>query len=513
MINKALQEKVREALSGVLPVSLIILLLAVTAAPLSLSTTLFFLVGAVLLIVGMGLFSLGADMAMMPMGEALGRRLAGSRNTWRTILIFFLVGVLVTVAEPDLSVLAEQVPGIPNAVLVWTVAAGVGFFLGFCVLRTALHLPLKWVLLVFYGLVFGLSFFVPRNMLAVAFDSGGVTTGPITVPFILALGVGLSTARSGSQSEEDSFGVVALASIGPILAVLILGLLYQPDSAVYHTDAIPDAASSRSVALAFLRALPAYGKEVLVALLPITGLFALFQWKTRALKRRRLARIGVGLIYTFAGLVLFLTGVNVGFLPAGRQLGLVLGGASYRWALIPLGALLGWFIVQAEPAVHVLSAQVESVTGGAVSKFAMRRFLSVGMAISIALSMARILLHIPLYWILIPGYGAALGLGFAVPAMFTGIAFDSGGVASGPMTAAFLLPFAMGACQAVGGDILMDAFGVVALVAMTPLLTIQLMGLRYSRKVRTHSLPEEEWDEILEYDVSCYRTQEVTELG
>ena len=351
-------------------------------------------------------------------------------------------------------------------------------------------------------------------MLAVAFDAGGVTTGPITVPFIMALGLGVSATRGDPDGEADSFGVVALASVGPVLAVLILGLLYRPDGAGYEAAASLTVPDSRAVATVFLEALPHYAREVLLALAPIAGLFLVFQLLTRAFKPKGLARIGVGLIYTLVGLVLFLTGVNVGFLPAGRQLGQALGSSAYSWSLIPLGALLGWFIVEAEPAVHVLCVQVESVTGGAVSKNAMGRALSIGMAVSVALAMARILFGIPLYAVILPGYVLAMGLSFAVPPMFTGIAFDSGGVASGPMTAAFLLPFAMGACEALGGSILLDAFGVVALVAMTPLITIQLMGLSYRRKLRRHAaVLEEGTDEILEYDVSMYQTQEVKELG
>lgn len=513
VINKALKDKIYEALSSVLPVSLIILLLAMTMAPVSLETMLLFLAGAVLLVVGMGVFTLGADMAMMPMGEALGRELARSKRVSLMAAVFFLVGVLVTVAEPDLTVLASQVPGIPNPVLIWTVAVGVGLFLVVSVLRTVWKVPLRWVLLVLYAAVIFLSFFVPRNMLAVAFDSGGVTTGPITVPFIMALGLGLSAARGDPEGEADSFGVVALASVGPILAVLVLGLLYRPDGADYITTASVTVENSQEVAAAFLHALPHYAKEVLTALTPIAGMFLAFELLTRAVKPKTLARIGVGLVYTFVGLVLFLAGVNVGFLPAGRQLGQTLGASDYSWMLIPLGALLGWFIVNAEPAVHVLCVQVETVTSGAVSKNAMGRALSIGTAVSIALAMARILFHIPLYAVILPGYALALGLSFAVPPMFTGIAFDSGGVASGPMTATFLLPFAMGACEAVGGSVLLDAFGVVALVAMTPLITIQLMGLSYRRKLRQAEVLEEGPDEILEYDVSMYWSQEVRNLG
>ena len=512
-INKQLKDKISEALSSVLPVSVIILLLGMSVTPLSLETCLLFLAGTVLLVVGMGLFTLGADMAMMPMGEALGRKLGASRKTVLVAGAFLVMGVLVTVAEPDLTVLASQVPGIPNMVLIWTVALGVGLFMVLSFLRTLFKVPLRAVLLVSYILVFGLSFFIPRNMLAVAFDSGGVTTGPITVPFIMALGLGLSAVR-GDKEDSDSFGTVSLASVGPILAVLVLGLMYRDTDAQYEVSAVAAVSDGRDVAAAFLHALPHYGKEVLIALTPMVALFLIFQLVTRSFKAKRLAQIGVGLIYTFVGLVVFLTGVNVGFLPAGRELGTLLGGSSYSWTLILLGALLGWFIVNAEPAVHVLCAQVETVTSGAVNKQVIGRALSIGMAVSLALAMARILWSIPLYAIIIPGYALAFGLSFVVPPMFTGIAFDSGGVASGPMTATFLLPFAMGACEAMGGNVMLDAFGVVALVAMTPLIIIQLMGLSYQRKLRRRAQAAEEGlDEILVYDVSQYLNREVSANG
>ena len=512
-INKQLKDKISEALSSVLPVSVIILLLGMSVTPLSLETCLLFLAGTVLLVVGMGLFTLGADMAMMPMGEALGRKLGASRKTVLVAGAFLVMGVLVTVAEPDLTVLASQVPGIPNMVLIWTVALGVGLFMVFSFLRTLFKVPLRAVLLVSYIVVFGLSFFIPRNMLAVAFDSGGVTTGPITVPFIMALGLGLSAVR-GDKEDSDSFGTVSLASVGPILAVLVLGLMYRDTDTQYEVSAVAAVSDGRDVAAAFLHALPHYGKEVLIALTPMVALFLIFQLVTRSFKAKRLAQIGVGLIYTFVGLVVFLTGVNVGFLPAGRELGTLLGGSSYSWTLILLGALLGWFIVNAEPAVHVLCAQVETVTSGAVNKQVIGRALSIGMAVSLALAMARILWSIPLYAIIIPGYALAFGLSFVVPPMFTGIAFDSGGVASGPMTATFLLPFAMGACEAMGGNVMLDAFGVVALVAMTPLIIIQLMGLSYQRKLRRRAQAAEEGlDEILVYDVSQYLNREVSANG
>lgn len=500
-MNRNLKEKVLEALSSVLPITAILLVLSVTVIAIPIGTVLLFLAGAVLLILGVGLFSLGADMAMMPLGEAMGAHLTRTRRIGLVVLVFFVMGVIVTVAEPDLTVLARQVPAIPDSVLIFTVAAGVGFFLVMAMLRTLFQIKLRHLLFVFYLLVFAVAFFTPKSFLAVAFDSGGVTTGPITVPFIMALGVGMASTRGDSGSREDSFGMVALSSIGPILTVLILGICYNPSSAAYTPVEVPDIATSIDLARAFVRGVPHYTWEVFTSILPMAVVLLIFQGLTRAFGRKQLIKISVGLGYTFLGLVMFLTGVNIGFMPAGHFLGSALAASPAPWTLILLGGVMGWYIVAAEPAVHVLNRQVEEITSGAISQRAMQRSLSIGVAVSLGLSMARILWGIPLFWFILPGYALALGLSMVVPPIFTGIAFDSGGVASGPMTATFLLPFAMGACEALGGDILSDAFGIVALVAMTPLVTLQILGLWYQLKTRSAPpVAEEELDDIIEYD-------------
>ena len=319
----------------------------------------------------------------------------------------------------------------------------------------------------------------------------------------MSLGVGMASTRADSTSQEDSFGMVALSSIGPILMVLILGICYNPSSASYSPVEVPDIATSFDMARSFAVGVPHYIGEVFTSILPIAAVLLLLQLFTRAFNRRQLIKISVGMGYTFLGLIMFLTGVNVGFMPAGHFIGSSLATSPWPWALILLGAVMGWYIVAAEPAVHVLNRQVEETTSGAISQRAMQYSLSIGVAVSIGLSMARILWGIPLLWFVLPGYALALGLSFVVPPIFTGIAFDSGGVASGPMTATFLLPFAMGACEALGGDILGDAFGIVALVAMTPLVTIQILGLWYQMKLRTAApMPEAVLDDIIEYDLA-----------
>ena len=472
-----LREKLLEALQAVLPIVAIVLVLCFTIAPVSPSILLCFLLGAVLIVVGIMFFTLGAEMSMTPMGERVGAVLTRSRKLPVILGVGFLLGFLITISEPDLQVLANQVPSIPNRTLIFSVAAGVGLFLTVAFLRMLLGVALPPLLVAFYGLVFVLAAFVPREFLAVAFDSGGVTTGPMTVPFIMALGVGVSAIRGDRHAADDSFGLVALCSVGPILAVLILGIAFRASDSTYIPPVLPEVSDSVELWQLFHEGLPEYIKEIASSLLPIVVMFGVFQAVALRLDKRTLGRIAVGLAYTYVGLVLFLTGANVGFMPAGNYLGQVLTGQSYHWVIIPIGMLIGYFIVKAEPAVYVLNKQVEEVTDGAISAQAMGMALSAGVSISVGLAMVRVLTGISILWFLIPGYAVAIDISFVVPKLFTAIAFDAGGVASGPMTATFLLPLAQGACVAVGGNIVTDAFGVVAMVAMTPLITVQLMGL------------------------------------
>lgn len=479
MYRARLREKLMEALKAVLPIVVIVLLLSFTVAPLPTSILLAYLFGGFLLIVGMMFFTLGAELAMQPMGERLGARITKTRKLGLVLPLGFLLGVLITVSEPDLQVLAGQVLSIPSPVLIWCVAAGVGLFLVFAFLRMLIGVPLRTMLLLFYAITFVLAFFAPKSFLAVAFDAGGVTTGPMTVPFIMSFGIGIAAIRSDRHAADDSFGLIALCSIGPILAILVLSLIFRPESAAYSSVLIPEIDHSITLAKLFTEALPAYLYEIALAVLPIIGFFGIFQIVSLRLNKKTLIRIGVGLIYTYAGLVLFLLGANVGFMPAGSYLGQALAALPYRWIVIPIGMLIGYYIVKAEPAVYVLMKQVEELTSGLVKGSALQISLSIGVAVSIGLAMLRVLTGISILWFVLPGYGIALLLSFFVPKLFTAIAFDSGGVASGPMTATFLLPFAVGACLAVGGNVVTDAFGVVAMVAMTPLITIQVLGILY----------------------------------
>lgn len=494
LTSQKLKENVRESLAAVVPITVIVLLVSIFLIPLRLGTLVMFFSGAVMLIVGMGLFQLGAEVSMAPMGEGIGSRMAKSKRIISVVLAALAMGFVITIAEPDLQVLADQVLAIPDEVLIITVAAGVAIFLVIAILRIIYKVSLSNLLIIFYALMIVFSFFVPDNFIAVAFDAGGVTTGPITVPFIIAIGVGVAAMRSDKDAASDSFGLVALCSIGPILAVMVLGLFYSPDEAVYTATNVAYVYTMQDVVREFTLELPSYAKEVLFAFLPIILVFFVFQVATRRFQKRQSIRIVVGFVYTYIGLVLFLCGVGIGFAPVGALLGAEIAQTDWKWLLIPIGMLIGYFIVKAEPAIQILNKQVADVTDDAISEKAMNRSLQIGVAISVGLAMLRVITGIPLYWIIIPGYILALILSRIVPKMFVGIAFDSGGVSSGPMTTTFLLPLCIGASEAFGGNVMTDAFGVVALVALTPLIAVQIMGLAYRVKAK---IAEDEDSEVM----------------
>ena len=482
-------KKIKEALVSVLPVAAIVCLLNLT--PLVHFTGLeigVFLVSAVFLIFGIGLFSMGADMAMTPMGEYTGAGLTKSKKLLLLISVCFLMGLLITIAEPDLTVLANQVKDVVNeTLLIVAVGVGVGIFLVLSVIKMVFHKPLSSMLLYFYMILFALASLVIAmgngDFLPMAFDSGGVTTGPITVPFIMALGVGIAATIGGKDVGENSFGLIAMCSVGPILAVMLLGATADGELSYQ----VPDYAIENGLGFALVEKILHTLKEVGIALGLIVLFFAILQITVLKLPGKKLGQIAVGIAYTFFGLVIFLTAVSVGFMPIGYKLGTEL--ANLHPAILVIsGFILGMVVVLAEPAVHVLNKQVEDITDGSVSKKSMMIALSLGVGISLALSMLRIVFDFSILFYVIPGYLISLGLSFFVPGIYTAIAFDSGGVASGPLTSGFILPLASGAsCILQGeGKVLADGFGIVAMVAMTPLITIQLLGFRavVHKKVR-----------------------------
>ena len=386
-MNVKLKEKIRESLSAVLPITGIVLMLSIFLIPMELGSVVMFLTGALMLIVGMGFFQLGAEMAMTPLGEGVGVQISKMKKLLTVLLTGFLMGVIITVSEPDLQVLAGQVPSVPNMVLIMTVAVGVGLFLALAIVRIRYKISLSMLLIVCYLALILVSMFVPKEFLAVAFDSGGVTTGPMTVPFIMAMGVGLASVRSDKNAANDSFGLVALSSVGPILAVLILGCFFKPTEAAYTLTDVATVVTTQDVARVFAQGLPLYAREVLLSLVPILWVFLIFQWLTHRYHGLQIKRIIVGFGYTYIGLVLFLCGANVGFAPVGAYLGKELAGLPFRWILVPIGALIGYYIVKAEPAIQVLNHQVEAVTNGAISVKMMNRCMQIGVAASVGLAM------------------------------------------------------------------------------------------------------------------------------
>lgn len=480
---KILFEKLKEAFASVLPVALIVVALSFTPlVDFSTKELITFIISAIFLVAGIGLFNLGADLAMTPMGEQVGSGLTKSRKLQLLVSVCFVMGVLITIAEPDLSVLAEQVKNaVEPTLLIVTIGVGVGLFLLLSILKIVFKKDLSAIIIFFYMVLFMLGMlmisFGKETFVPLAFDSGGVTTGPITVPFIMALGVGVAGAIGGKHASENSFGLIALCSVGPIIALMGLvlaskgDLTYELSVASYSIDA--------SLGVNFIPAVLKVMKEVAIALGLIVAFFLVLQFVALKLSKTKLLQIGFGICYTFIGLVVFLTAVAVGFMPVGFQLGREL--AEMPRVLVASGFVIGMVVVLAEPAVHVLNKQVEEITDGLVTKRSMLIALSVGVGISIGLSMLRIIIGFPIIYYLIPGYFLSLGLSFFVPKLYTAIAFDSGGVASGPLTSSFILPLAIGACSVIhdGGDsILGYAFGIVAMVAMTPLITIQVLGFK-----------------------------------
>ena len=480
-MRKALRLKLKESLISVLPVVAIVLIAALTPlVELTQKEVIVFLISAVLLILGIGLFNLGADMSMTPMGEYMGTGLTKSRNLKLLLFVSFLMGLLITIAEPDLSVLAGQVSAVMNGtVLIITVGVGVGLFLLFAVLKIVFKKSLSSLLMLFYMLLFALCALMielgKTEFVPLSFDAGGVTTGPITVPFIMALGVGIASTIGGHDANENSFGLIALCSVGPMLAVMVLSL--GASGSLIYT--LADYSMESVIAGGIFNIILDTSLEVLKALGLIVVFFFIIQFAILKLPKERIIQIIVGIIYTFVGLVIFLSSVSVGFMPIGFKLGTELAKEN-SVIVILFGFIIGCVVVLAEPAVHVLNKQVEEVTGGTVTKRAMLIALSVGVGVSIGLSVIRIIYGFSVLYYLIPGYFISLMLSLFVPRLYTAIAFDSGGVASGPLTSSFILPLTIGVCSILQGEqgVLTYAFGVVAMVAMTPLITIQALGFK-----------------------------------
>lgn len=505
---KQLLDKFLESLKSVLPITILVIILNFTPLiNLSLRELIVFLISALFLIVGMSLFNIGAEIAMTPMGEQVGSGLTKTKKLSIVLLICFLLGLLITISEPDLTVLASQVKDVIDApLLLATVGVGVGLFLVLAIIRVVTNTRLSMVIMYSYLVLFALASVVlvsgNEELIALAFDSGGVTTGPITVPFIMALGVGIASVLGGKKSSENSFGIVAMCSVGPILAVLLLGIFLK--GGINYT--VPDYSLSNDIWKLIISNLLVTIKDVSLSLGLVVVFFFIIQSICLKLPKKKLLKIGIGILYTYFGLIIFLTAVNTGFMTIGYSIGEQLAKSS-EIVLIIVAFVIGLLVVLAEPAVHVLNNQVENLTDGQVTKRSMLIALSLGVGISICLSIIRIIFDFSVLYYLIPGYIFSLGLSFFVPRIYTAIAFDSGGVASGPMTSTFILPFSIGACMVLQGEegILQDAFGIVAMVAMTPLITIQFLGFKATisfiirRRIAMRRIVEADDEQIIDF--------------
>ena len=504
-MKKLLFSKIKESLISILPVTLIVIVLNFTPLiNLSVNEVVIFSVSALFLILGIGFFTLGADVAMTPMGEHVGAGLTKSSSVKLLVAVCFVLGFFITVAEPDLTVLANQVG---SKMIILFVALGVGLFLVLAILKIIFKKDLASMLVYFYMVLFALALLALAvdsnnfNLIPLSFDSGGVTTGPITVPFIMALGVGVATTIGGNNSNENSFGLVAMCSVGPILAVLLLSVINGGDVSAPNVN---DYMMPTDIVGSVFSTLIKTTKDVSIALSLVVVFFFIINFTLLKLPKKKIIQILIGVLFTYIGLIIFLTAVHVGFMPIGFKMGAELAKTSPIVVTV-VGFVLGLVVVLAEPAVHVLNKQVEEITQGTVSKKAMMIALSIGVGLSICLSVIRIIFGFSILYYLIPGYLISLGLSFFVPKIYTAIAFDSGGVASGPLTSTFILPFAIGTCVALGGNILSDAFGIVAMVAMTPLITIQLLGFtsifkkRVSEKLAMKKILDDEDDQIIRF--------------
>ena len=472
-------EKLKESAVSVIPVMAIVVLLNFTIAPLPQGQLAQFILGGILLILGLSVFLIGADLGMVPFGQRVGAALTHKRNLPLILIASFVIGFAITIAEPDVQVLANQVasvaPGLDKSLLLVMIAVGVGVFLVVAMVRVVLQLSLPMLLAIFYGLVFFACAFSDTAFVCIAFDSGGATTGPITVPFIMAMGIGVASSVKKTDGSDNSFGFVGLASIGPIAAVAIMGLFNPLDKNLTAADSNEKA--STALLDPFLHEIPHVVRDITMALLPLAVIFFVFQVTLLRLPGQQVRRMIMGFVYAWIGLVIFMTGVNGGFTPIGRSLGMELGLLADGWALIPVGLILGAVVVCAEPAVWVLTEQVEEVSGGSIRRSVMLGALSFSIAVAVVLGMLRVITGISIWYIILPGYILALAMTRVCPPLFTAIAFDSGGVASGPMSTTFVLALTLGAAVSTGGNPATDAFGMVAMIAMAPLITIQVLGL------------------------------------
>lgn len=477
----SLKEKTNEAIKSILPVSIIMLVIGFVLN-FHIVTIISIIISTILLILGVALFTYGADLSMIEIGKLISSGLVKTKKPILIAIISLIVGIFITIAEPDLKVLAEQMTAIDSNTFIFCVGLGVGLFLCLAAIRILFQISLKKILAIFYILLLALMFLSSSDIIPVAFDSGGVTTGPISVPFILAMGLGFSSMESRKKSKDDSFGLVALCSIGPILIVLLFNMFNNSDmSYVYNIE--NEVTNLSTLLMNYKNEFLPIAKEVIMSLLPILGIFVIYNLITKKVRGNQITKIMTGLVATFIGITIFFLGVNIGYMPIAYLIGINMT-KTLKYLLIPFGIIIGFVIVKAEPAIAVLTEQIEKITQGSMKKNMITNTIAIGVACAVTISMIRVLTGVSLNYFIIIGYSIALLLMLITPNLFTMIAFDSGGAVSGPLTTSFLLPLIIGICYQVGGNVLTDAFGLVALVALSPLITIQILGVIYDAKLK-----------------------------
>jgi len=495
-----LSEKLKEVLFSVTPIVLIVLVLHFTSL-VPLQTPLFvrFILGSILIILGLAIFLAGVDISISRIGNNIGSFIVKKNKILIVIVAGLLLGFFINFAEPDIHILGSQVEDVtgqqlPQLLLVGIVSIGVGLLVSIGLVRIVHNFPLYKILLITYGIICLFAIFASDTFVAIAFDSSGATTGAVTVPFLLALGAGISALKKDSKaSEKDSFGIVGLASAGAIISVLVASVItdlsIDPNLSNNGSETVE---ISASIIQPFINKLPTVLFEAFLAIFPIFFIYMLFQLMYLKQPKRAFRRVIFGLLFAFIGLVLFMLGVHAGFLDVGRIVGSTLSEPDNKFLLIAIAFGLGLFTVLAEPAVSVLTHQIENVTSGYIKRRVVSIALSIGVGLAVALSVVRILVpELRLWHFLLPGYIIALGLTFVVPKLFVGIAFDAGGVATGPMTATFIFAFMQGAADKVPtANVLIDGFGVVAMIAMTPIIALQVLGLIYSIKNKKEQISE-----------------------
>ena len=492
MKNK-LTESLIDALKSVMPIVIVIILISfITNVPNK--TIMAFSISSILLVFGIAIFTTGANLSMIHMGEKIGNLLVRKGNKKVILIISLIVGIVITISEPDLIVLANELTAIPNVLLIGLVAFGVGIYLLIGVFRILSKLSFRTIVTFSLIIIMVLLYFTPREFISVAFDSGGVTTGAMGVPLIVAFGYGISRIRSGKDANSYSFGLCGLCSLGPVIVVLILGMFFKIDNFFDTTEFISNLGIMDNIVHCFIKSF----KEIIVAILPILFVFLISRFFDKKMSHGEIVRMSFGIVLAIVGLTLFLTGVSSGFLEMGYRIGNTFAGSSYKYLLIPIGMILGYIIINLEPAVKILIKRISDLTEGSISEGVISLCLSIGVSLAIGLSITRIYFSIPIIYIIVPGYFIAAVLMYFTPSMFTAIAFDSGGAASGAMTTSFLLPLCIGACVSLESNIMTDAFGVGALVSLTPIITVELLGIFYENKLKVKTTYKYN-EQIVEY--------------